>query len=319
MPYYIRFETTIGFPSYLCSMQEFIKPTVEWMSRTYNELNQLYFDGILGPCLFETYSKSTWHGYFVMSGKHIHYNKRDRRLFKETMYDGNVYINKRNFFELCKPKILLNLNYNATEESYTETMLHEMCHYYTYMNGYVPKQAHGVDFKQIAAIVSAKSNGRFNISTYQDENMKSQTDLSDDMKAKIRKQAQSVKSVFVVKDDNYQLTLTRSEDLIGNIVRVSRKRGNKVLVSDDPRLSELLLLRYKRVMRTWKCWEIPKDAEWLDLNKYNFRTMNESVMDRLDVIVEEQINKFVNKISNDEIGEINPNMNLSELSPIEAQ
>ena len=128
------------------------KPTTEWMSQKYNEMNSQLFDNRLGECNFRIFttgkgSQGRVLGRFGLDGL----NYKDIRISKYTgkmyipgnWYHSEININKNNFIEVCEPYIELNGNYSATEEGWLNTLIHEMCHYYTYMNGICPKQSHG--------------------------------------------------------------------------------------------------------------------------------------------------------------------------------
>ena len=43
------------------------------------------------------------------------------------MYHDKVYINKRIFFDVCKPLIALNGNYSGTEDAFLNTLVHIFC------------------------------------------------------------------------------------------------------------------------------------------------------------------------------------------------
>lgn len=155
-----------------------MSPTAEWMQEKYNQLNQELFNGELGNCLLvpSSLGKHTL-GMFSLRGNHVVYNSNVRRL--RYQYNCVTLINHNNFADIAKPCIELNSNFIATEKSLMSTLLHEMCHYYTYMNGNVPKQAHGKEFRAIAAMVSAKSRGVFPVETLASAEEMQQVGLSD--------------------------------------------------------------------------------------------------------------------------------------------
>ena len=149
-------------------MDKTFSPTVEWMNQKYDEMNDLLFGGKLGKCFFGIFttgkgSEGRTLGWFRMTGRNLRINRYNRRIFKRYGYGDEVYADSSNFFEVCEPKIELNGNYTGTEHAFLATLVHEMCHYYTYMNGYAPKQGHGREFKEIGYIVSSRSNGMFTI------------------------------------------------------------------------------------------------------------------------------------------------------------
>ena len=95
-----------------------------------------------------------------------------------------IYIDRNNFAELCHPTIELNGNYSGTEHGFLETLVHEMCHYYTEMDGYCPRQGHGFEFRNIGSIVTSRSNGMFTIQRLASAEQMTELELSDEMKAK---------------------------------------------------------------------------------------------------------------------------------------
>ena len=97
-------------------------------------------------------------GHFRLTGKGVKYNKKTRRMYwVDPVWLDKVYITTDNFVEYVKPMIGLNGNYKRTEHMWLNTLVHEMCHYYTYMNGRVPVQAHGNEFYSIGQIVGIKN------------------------------------------------------------------------------------------------------------------------------------------------------------------
>ena len=144
-----------------------MKPTVEWMSEQYNTFNRELFGGRLGDCSFALFtsgigSQGNRLGQFAMRTTGLKAEYRGGRMFKY-VYGSRVYVDKDNFVAMCNPTIELNGNYSATQEGWIGTLIHEMCHYADYMYGYCPKQGHGPSFREIASVVSARSNGRFSI------------------------------------------------------------------------------------------------------------------------------------------------------------
>lgn len=89
-----------------------------------------------------------WDG-FKITSKYIRIECNSRKMFYDDGYYGRQYINSKNFVELCEPCIELNANYSWTEEDMLATLAHEMCHYYTYMNGIAPKQGHGSEYRNV--------------------------------------------------------------------------------------------------------------------------------------------------------------------------
>lgn len=258
-------------------------PNVQWMSEKYDEMNNLLFDGELMECDFGIFttgegSQGGVLGWFKMTGKNLNGKRSTRRLFKRYGWD-EININRGNFVELCEPRIELNANYHGKEESFLATLVHEMCHYYTYMDGYMPVQAHGREFRQACAMVQAKSNGRFTIQRLASAEQMAGLELSDEMKEKRRKRVENRKSkttVLIYWDNNgkAKLVTTTDQKLVEHLKANAYK---KLIVSTDPNLFEMLYnLRYRNNMRlggtrrpSWRYWDVT-GKDWLnELNKYD--------------------------------------------------
>lgn len=148
-------------------MEKNFVPNPQWMSEKYDEMNAMLFNGRLGSCGFNIFttgkgSGGSVLGWFKITGHGIKIDRRTRKMFFENYWDRE-YINKDNFVDLCKPVIELNGNYHGTEHGFLSTLVHEMCHYYTYMEGWAPTQAHGREFRNIGSVVASRSNGMFTV------------------------------------------------------------------------------------------------------------------------------------------------------------
>ena len=180
-----------------------------------------------------------------------------------------VFIDRNNFVRLCRPRIELNGNYTGTEQSFLATLAHEMCHYYTYMDGYCPKQGHGREFKEIGQIVSQRSNGMFTIQRLASAEQMSEMELSDEMKAKREKRLSnrksSVTAIFVfTKQGQVKLTITSSQNLINMISASEEERGNNVVTTNNADVIDYLFAKgYKKNMRTWRYWSL-EGKPWID-------------------------------------------------------
>lgn len=177
---------------------EKFKVTVEWMRDRYEKANRELFNGVLGQCYFEAeHTRPSNLGNFRMNVDEgdVAYMKSDRRMFKrhsdyydkDGVYHGKIYINRENFFTYCKPTIRMNTMYSGTENSLYNTLVHEMCHYYTYMDGLVPAKAHGREFRNIAMVVSNRSNGLFTIQRLASAEEMEGYQLDDGIKVRKRK------------------------------------------------------------------------------------------------------------------------------------
>ena len=248
------------------------KPTVEWMASKYDEMNDQLFGGKLGECKFAVFTSGRGAeggvlGWFKITGRNIRIRRYNRRMFKTNGWD-EINIDRNNFVQLCQPQIELNGNYSGTEHAFLATLAHEMCHYYTYMNGYAPKQGHGREFKEIGYIVSSRSNGLFTIQRLASAEQMSEMELNDEMKAKrerrLANRKASVTAVIVfTQDGKVKLTITSSQNLVNTISNEERRRGENVITSNDADVIEFLFSKgYRKNMRTWRYWSL-EDKPWL--------------------------------------------------------
>lgn len=274
-------------------MNKSFKPTVNWMAEKYDEMNAKLFGGQLGQCDFNIFtsgrgSQGRTLGFFRMNGRGLKIEIATRKMFRHNDWFPNdkEYVNKSNFYPVCRPSIELNGNYSGTEHAFLGTLVHEMCHYYTYMNGYAPKQGHGTEFRNIAYRVSYKSNGEFSIQRLASAEEMQNFELSDEMKAKQEKRLSNKKAslmaIFVYNiNGTVKLSTTSSQALATRIIDSYKKLDvPKVVVSNDLRLIELLYSHgYRRNFRTWKYWNVG-NTDWIktidnyDIKVYNNPNMN---------------------------------------------
>ena len=245
-------------------------PTVQWMADKYSEMNNKLFKGSLMGCDFEVFTKGAGMeggvlGWFCVEGKNIRIKRNNRRIFKQIEYD-EVYVNKDNFVELCEPKIKLNGNYHGTEHGFLATLVHEMCHYYTYMNGYAPVQPHGREFKEIGSLVSYRSNGLFTIQRLATAEQMQEMSLNADMRVKkerrLANKKASVTAVIRYLEGRVELTITSNSDVIQQI-ESTRDECDKIIVSNNARLIDFLFSKgYNKNFRIWRYWNI-EDKPWV--------------------------------------------------------
>ncbi len=274
-------------------MNKSFKPTVNWMAEKYDEMNAKLFRGQLGQCDFNIFtsgrgSQGRTLGFFRMNGRGLKIEIATRKMFRHNDWFPNdkEYVNKSNFYSVCRPSIELNGNYSGTEHAFLGTLVHEMCHYYTYMNGYAPKQGHGTEFRNIAYRVSCKSNGEFSIQRLASAEEMQNFELSDEMKAKREKRLANKKAslmaIFVYNiNGTVQLSTTSSQALANRIIDSYKKLDvPKVVVSNDLKLIELLYSHgYRKNFRTWRYWNV-ENTDWIktidnyDIKVYNNPNMN---------------------------------------------
>lgn len=243
----------------ISNSEEKFKPTVEWMAKKYDEINAWLFNGKLGSCNFEIYSSGyNSLGHFRLGNSYLKMKKDNRRIFTNTSMYGisYAYVNRDDFDRICKPIIGLNGNYKGTEKAWVSTLIHEMCHYYTYMHGYVPKQAHGPEFRQIAEAVAVRSNGMFTIQRLaQAEEMKDY-ELDSDIAAKAAKrkanQIRLLNAVFgFMPDGSVKLLTSTHLKVLQQAVKYFEQAADKVVVSKDPELINILYAKgYRTNVRT---------------------------------------------------------------------
>ena len=249
------------------------KPNEEWMAKKYNEMNQQLFGGSLGDCDFAIFTSGKGSqggvlGWFKITGSNVRADRYSRRMFVGG-WGTKVFIDRNNFVRLCRPRIELNGNYTGTEQSFLATLAHEMCHYYTYMNGYCPKQGHGREFKEIGQIVSQRSNGMFTIQRLASAEQMSEMELSDEMKAKREKRLSNRKSsvtavIVFTPEGKIKLSITSNERLVNLIKTTSEGHGEKVIVTNNADVIDYLFAKgYKKNMRTWRYWSL-EGKPWID-------------------------------------------------------
>ena len=249
-------------------------PTVEWMAQKYQEMNEQLFNGALGDCNFNIFttgrgSQGGILGWFKIGARGIRVDRYSRRMFKRIGWNTE-YIDKHNFVNLCWPTIELNGNYSGTEHGFLATLVHEMCHYYTYMNGYCPKQGHGVEFKQIGLIVSSRSNGLFTIQRLATAEEMNELELNDEMKTKREKRLANKKAsvtavIVFTQEGKVKLTMTSNQNLVNLITKTEEgERNEKVISTNDANIIDYLFSKgYRRNMRTWKYWSL-EDKPWIN-------------------------------------------------------
>ena len=320
--------------------------TVEWMAEKYEEMNQQLFGGALGACRFKVFttgrgSQGGTLGWFKITGKGVKVDKYSRWMYIYTQF-GKERINEYNFVNYCQPQIEINGNYTATEEGFLATLVHEMCHYYTYMNGRCPGQAHGKEFYAIGNIASSRSNGRFTIQRLATAEEMKEWELSPEMQAKkdkrIANKKSKVNAVFSYNDNGHiELTMTSSQDLIKTITKYTALRSKKenvnkdrgacteLIVSNDPELIDLLFSNgYKKNMRSYRFWYV-ENQPWINqVKNYEYQVLHRGNMlesKKIEKIVENVINRFLSEelglVSDENFISINPDMNLGEESPLE--
>lgn len=262
---------------------EKIKPTSEWMQKWYNIMNERLFNNELGDCILQPFttgkgSNGRTLGWFKITGNNIKIKRSDRKIFQQSYMGDETYITKENFASICRPTIELNANYKAPEESWLNTLVHEMCHYYTYMYGTAPKQGHGPEFREIASVVSSRSNGTITIQRLASAEEMSNYDLDADIKAKNQARVERKKSnlnvcIIILNNKQVRLVTTTSMPLLDKIANIHNSKKDTLYLgcNHDTDLVDFLYSKgYRSSMRTYRFWDI-SNVSWLNtLIKYSW-------------------------------------------------
>lgn len=251
------------------------KPTVEWMSKRYDEANQKLFNGSLKQCDFGLFttgsgSRGNTNGWFRITARGLKYNSRDRRLYKEVYGYEKVYVNYDNFYEIAHPKIELNGNKSGSEWAFMVTLVHEMCHYYNYMYGHLPAQAHGREFMSIANAVTRRSNGQIEVTKKTTLERSQHFVLDDKVKQINDKIANTRKSkatliLKITKKGNWEMSIVSSPNIVQEIVDYTKRKkdATKVIKTNDQSVIDAAIENgFRKIFRTYRYWTL-KNKDWL--------------------------------------------------------
>ena len=275
-------------------------PDIEWMKVNYEKMNNLLFDGKLGECNFKIFktgigSNGNALGWFSITCENLKYNRESRRMYKYNPYglsgyNDKLWINKENFYKICKPVIELNGNYRWTQKSALSTLVHEMCHYYTYMNGYKPLQGHGKEFKNIAAYVSSKSNDFFTVERIASAEEMNEIELDTNIAARNQRRQENKESRIILmflfmENGEIRLVNANSMKLVDFIVynyKNNKYKGStkikEIKISTDERLKRIIFDEgYKNACTTYRYWNVENKPFINDLNNYNLQTVLSTV------------------------------------------
>ena len=272
---------------------DFVDITPQWLKDKYEEFNQLYFNSRLGDCHFGLFttgkgSKGNTLGHFFLDRSKVYgsfkVEKRSHRIYYinlQNPYDKKHYANRENFFELFHPTIELNGNYRWTEQGAEETLIHEMCHYYTYMDGFYPTQGHGTEFRDIAALIAQRSDGRFTVKRLATAEELTRVELDPEIKAqndkrKQRKMENSVVALIYTANNEVRLLLASDNGVINTIIDYARKGKLtpailKIKASADDQLKQILIdNNYTAVSRSYRYWPIQDKPIYQEIMDGNF-------------------------------------------------
>lgn len=248
------------------------KPDVEWMRRKYEEFNRTLFKGVLGPCDFGIFTSGEGRvlGLFTMNMP-VWRRRGDRRMAVKSANGQVTFINRDNF-DLCRPTIKLNGNYRGLESGFENTLVHEMCHYYTYMDGKEPKQAHGVEFRAAAAIVAIASNNRFNITTNKSaEEVAANYTLDAETAAKKERRENgrrtNTAALFMFfKGGEIKLCIAKDNKVLSGMIWHAKTMPgfDKAILSRNEDVVEFLFKHgYDRIFRTVRWWSNLDRHPWI--------------------------------------------------------
>ena len=321
----------------ISNSDEKFTPTVDWIAEKYYELNEWLFNGRLDNCLFEVFTRGegmeTSLGHFRFTGRGVKYNERTRQMYYYTGYGEKEKINADNFALYTKPMIGLNGNYKRTEYMWLNTLVHEMCHYYTYMGGRRPVQAHGIDFRQIASVVGIRSNGIFDIKRLCDA--ENAGDLDEKIAARRQKREENKKSkmtallVFRTNGD-VQLITTTNQKLIDVVIANNNKPiCKRILATNDKSYIEYLWGEgFKHNMSpsksgtNYKYWSVQGENLVDEIKNYDFTVLKGEPMNETYQFTTEDIKLMVEMVLDrikreDNLVDITPDMILSDDSGLE--
>lgn len=273
------------------SENNFINLSIDWMKQMYDSMNSQLFNGCLGGCDFNIFttgkgSNGNTLGWFKLKGTNLKYNKQSRRIYKYNPYgvygyNDKIFINKDNFVSLCKPTIELNGNYKWTEKAALSTLVHEMCHYYCEMNGYVPKQGHGTEFRSIASYVSSKSKGIFTVERLAKAEQLGEMELDSAIAAKNQQRQENkknkIKLVFIFKNNGeIRLVNAANETLVSTIIDTEKKtkKCEKIVTSTDNNLKAVVFSNgYRSACIKYRYWNVTYDDFIKNLEFYDIQTI----------------------------------------------
>ena len=321
----------------ISNSDEKFTPTVDWITEKYFELNEWLFNGRLDNCLFEVYTSGKGMerslGHFRFTGNGVKYNKRTGQMYYYTGYGEKEKIDADNFALYTKPMIGLNGNYKRTEYMWLNTLVHEMCHYYTYMGGRRPVRAHGIDFRQIASIVGIRSNGIFNIKRICDaENV---GELDEKIAARRQAREENKKSkmtallVFRTNGDVQLITTTYQKVIDAVIANNNNPICKRILATNDKSYIEYLWGEdYKHNMSpgksgtNYKYWPVQGEDLVDEIKNYDFTVLRGEPMNETYQFTNEDIKLMVEMVldrlkGEDNLVGITPDMILSDDSGLE--
>lgn len=314
----------------------FFKVTVSWMQEHYDKFNEELFGGVLGKCDFiANGSGGKKFGWFTISAYGVKIDVRSRRMFKDNGWE-RIEINRDNFYETCCPVIGMNTNYSGQAFALENTLIHEMCHYYTYCFGIAPKQCHGPEFRHIADIVTQRGNLEYRIGRFGDKDRNEKGYRLDDKikQQKEKRRANRLSNSIIVltqmKNGDARLTRAANWNVVNEIINCHKRDGRAVrtyVYNDADVINYFADMGYVKTQRTYRCWTLNSSFDDIiaqlpesePIDKVNYDDMNYENYKRdiVDVITERAVTNIRNEYGLDDKITITPGMDLSEYSPLE--
>lgn len=314
----------------------FFKVTVSWIQEHYDKFNEELFGGVLGKCNFiANGSGGNKFGWFTISAYGVKIDVRSRRMFKDNGWE-RVEVNHDNFYETCRPVIGMNTNYSGQAFALENTLIHEMCHYYTYCFGIAPKQCHGPEFRHIANVVTQRGNLEYRIGRFGDKDRNERGYRLDDKikQQKEKRRANRISNSIIVltqmKNGDARLTRAANWNVVNEIIDCHKNDGRAVrtyVYNDADVINYFADRGYVKTQRTYRCWKlngsfddiIAQLPESEPIDKVNYDDMNyeNHKRDIVDIITERAVTSIKNEYGLDDNIAITPGMDLSEYSPLE--
>ena len=295
----------------ISNSDEKFTPTVDWIAEKYYELNEWLFNGRLDNCVFEVFTRGegmeTSLGHFRFTGRGVKYNKRTGQMYYYTGYGEKEKIDADNFAFYTKPMIGLNGNYKRTEYMWLNTLVHEMCHYYTYMGGRRPVQAHGIYFRQIASIVGIRSNGIFDIKRLCDAEKVGELDEKIAARRQAREENKKSKMTALLvfrTNGDVQLITTTNQKLIDVVIANNNKPiCKRILATNDKSYIEYLWgegfkhnMSLSKSSTSYKYWPVQGENLVDEIKNYDFTVLKGEPMNETYQFTNEDIKLMVEMV-----------------------
>lgn len=317
-----------------------MKPTVEWIKEKYILFNNQFFGNYLEMPILKTETITANKGqilgqFSINPNKTIKAKRNNMHMFYYDYYlDKDVYVNHDNFIQIMNPSITLNALWDAEEIYWETTLLHEMCHYRTYIDGYCPKKPHCGEFVQWADYITIASNNKYKITTYCDCYTEGRT-MDDSI---ITKNAKNLCGIYVKFidfgnegniDNRFYLVKNSFKDkFIEQLSLIFTRRNFEIIICSDPNwakemVSTTNLTKTQRTVWTYYDTSAERTKKAIELMN-NYPTEKKVVHAQTSNIVKERtmfsdiIKEVFNELAQEnDVVNILPGKNLSIEIPFE--